>query len=64
MKILVHKDLDINLDAALAYLRNEKPLPYDVALNLLEGAAIFETMDSYNLLGEITDEYNVLFYEE
>lgn len=64
MKILAHKDLDISLEDAFAYMRNEKPLPYDVVLNLIGDSAVFETMDSCNLLGEIKEDYYIVYFEE
>lgn len=64
MKILTHKDLNINAEDAFAYIRNEKKLPEDIVINMIGDSIVFETIDSCNLLGEIAEEYNIILYEE
>ncbi len=63
MLILKHKSLNITVEEILEAVRIGKP-PTGMAMNLTEDAVIVEPLDCINLLGEIGDDYESLFYEE
>lgn len=64
MKIITHKSLNLTISEALAYIRKEKSLPEGVALNLTGDTAVIEPLDKCNILGILTDDYELLYYEE
>ena len=45
MKIIKHKSLNLDADAALSYFRKEKKLPPDMAMNVTGDSIIFEPID-------------------
>ena len=64
MKIITHKSLNLTISEALAYINKEKPLPEGIALNLTGDTAVIEPIDECNILGILTEDYELLYYEE
>lgn len=64
MKIITHKSLDLTISEALAYINERKPLPEGVALNLTGDTAVIEPIDKCNILGQLTEDYELLYYKE
>lgn len=64
MQIIAHKSFDLTIGEALAYINKEKPLPEGVALNLTGDTAVIEPIDECNILGQLTEDYELLYYKE
>lgn len=64
MEIIRHKSISLTAEEILAMALRKKKIPEGVTIGLTNDVIVAEPEDCCNLFGDLTEDYEMIYYEE